>query len=463
VSNPHAVPRTPQPAAGRSIRPTRRGWGALVAGISLTLLGLTSGAAAVGPAGLLVLALVALAAGYGWWRVRQLRWTPEPVPSRVVVGQQWTVGGGLSAGPGGGGTVQLSLADAHNGHDATATRIGRIPTSVHLEQSVKRRGRMDWEPFVFVVLDPFGLVQASSKGAFAASSIALPHTHPLPPIPLSVAGGTAARDDHPHGESPFSFHGGEPTPEAREYRSGDDLRHVHWPATAKSGEPMVRVEDSPSRPTVTVLLDTRSRSYQAGSDGFELAVSATASLVRRILHDGHSVQLNDQQGVPLLSQGGRLNSGRLDPLTQLALVTLTSPGGPAPSLRPAGRTAQLLITGTARRNEAQRAARRGQRVLEVGPGLPTTHRLGESVAVWDGTTDLTWLSVWLGGGRGGTSTPRPGRGAQPDTGAATSGGSRHQRQPRTHTMMPTSTVSTQQKLPDPFPFEVATQSGPAAQ
>ena len=47
----------------------------------------------------------------------------------------------------------------------------------------------------------------------------------------------------------------------REYRYGDDLRKVHWRATARTGQLMVRLEERPWRAQATLLLDTRARAH----------------------------------------------------------------------------------------------------------------------------------------------------------------------------------------------------------
>ena len=44
----------------------------------------------------------------------------------------------------------------------------------------------------------------------------------------------------------------------REYRHGDPMRRVHWAATARHGELMVRQEESVTTPEATIILDQRS-------------------------------------------------------------------------------------------------------------------------------------------------------------------------------------------------------------
>jgi hypothetical protein len=62
----------------------------------------------------------------------------------------------------------------------------------------------------------------------------------------------------------------------REYRRGDALRRVHWKATARHGELMVRQEEQRTFPEARLLIDTRSESYGRdwagfGDQGFERA------------------------------------------------------------------------------------------------------------------------------------------------------------------------------------------------
>jgi uncharacterized protein (DUF58 family) len=54
---------------------------------------------------------------------------------------------------------------------------------------------------------------------------------------------------------------GEDDVSTREYRHGDDLRKVHWRATARTGQLMVRLEERPWRAQATLLLDTRARAH----------------------------------------------------------------------------------------------------------------------------------------------------------------------------------------------------------
>src|SRR3712207_9275576 len=50
----------------------------------------------------------------------------------------------------------------------------------------------------------------------------------------------------------------------RAYRHGDDLRKVHWRATARTGEPTVRLEERPWRGPGSLPLVGRPRPLTAG-------------------------------------------------------------------------------------------------------------------------------------------------------------------------------------------------------
>ena len=93
---------------------------------------------------------------------------------------------------------------------------------------------------------------------------------------------------------------------AREYRPGDPLRRVNWPATARLGEIMVRQEEEQSNPGARLVLDTalRGRRNRPTGDGtdqdggeprleqaFEVAVELAASVGVHLLAAGYRLDL----------------------------------------------------------------------------------------------------------------------------------------------------------------------------
>ncbi|HVD28940.1 MAG TPA: DUF58 domain-containing protein, partial [Mycobacteriales bacterium] len=119
-----------------------------------------------------------------------------------------------------------------------------------------RRGRHPLGPLRLRLVDPFGLVERSAVGTDTAALLVVPRVRPLGaegPAGGQGGGGEGARRTIAvHGEDDVS---------TSEYRYGDDLRKVHWRATARTGQLMVRLEERPWRAQATLLLDTRARAH----------------------------------------------------------------------------------------------------------------------------------------------------------------------------------------------------------
>lgn len=101
----------------------------------------------------------------------------------------------------------------------------------------------------------------------------------------------------------------------REYRHGDPMRRVHWPATARHGELMVRQEESVTTPQATIILDQRGTSFStsaftsladstADKDAllttvnFEWAVTAAVSIAHHLVERNYAVRLVDSFAAP---------------------------------------------------------------------------------------------------------------------------------------------------------------------
>ncbi|MGY1845071.1 DUF58 domain-containing protein [Modestobacter sp. SYSU DS0875] len=184
-----------------------------------------------------------------------------------------------------------------------------------------RRGRFALGPLRLRLVDPFGLVLRSAAGADTAALVVVPRARPLSGAgPLSGVGGTggegARRSIAVHGEDDVS---------TREYRHGDDLRMVHWRATARTGELMVRLEERPWRASATLLLDCRATSHLLGGavagppgdpapppDTLEWAVEAAASIGSHLIGRGAGLRVVTEAGELRPATGaGALGPGEL--------------------------------------------------------------------------------------------------------------------------------------------------------
>ncbi|TWP35194.1 DUF58 domain-containing protein [Leekyejoonella antrihumi] len=141
------------------------------------------------------------------------------------------------------------------------------------------RGRHHLGPIRLRETDPFGLTTAAREIRQVDEVLVLPRVVPLGATKPPGSGVGS------EGEVPqmIALHGAEDV-SIRAYHDGDDLRKVHWPATAHRGELMVRQEEQPARRSAVLLLDSRASGHQGSGtrSSFEWAVSAAASIAVRL-------------------------------------------------------------------------------------------------------------------------------------------------------------------------------------
>jgi uncharacterized protein (DUF58 family) len=169
---------------------------------------------------------------------------------------------------------------------ATSRAAYRIPTV--------RRGHYAIGPMIATLSDPFGVAQAVIEVGAVDQVTVYPRIHEIAPPPLG-GGGMRASADAVRARS-VTLDGDE-FAALREYEIGDDLRKVHWPATARTGELFIRQDASYREPHVAVVLDTRAEAHDA--DSFELAVEVVASLLVRLTRDGRRVAVRTTGGAAL--------------------------------------------------------------------------------------------------------------------------------------------------------------------
>lgn len=158
----------------------------------------------------------------------------------------------------------------------------------------RHRGAFTLGGVLLRLRDPFGMTHLTLR---------LPRTAEVLVLPRVYALGAAAQRGQgrgTEGEQPqmVALHG-EDDVSIRQYREGDELRRVHWPATAHRGEIMVRQEDRPTRRRAVLLLDSRLSAHpgEGYHASFEWAISAIASVARHLLMDGYVVHLLTEETV----------------------------------------------------------------------------------------------------------------------------------------------------------------------
>lgn len=186
------------------------------------------------------------------------------LPSRVVLP--------VGAGRGEFGIQRLAPGDA-------AEELFAIPT--------QKRGVVKVGPVSVVRGDPLGLFERAHRRDDPVDLFVHPRTllfdgqslgflRDLEGMPAT----DLSRDD-------VSFHA------LLEYQPGDDLRHVHWKSTARTGTMMVRQYEETRRSHFVIGLSRSSGDY-ATDDDFELAISAAGSIGLRALRDSQRVDMRVQ-------------------------------------------------------------------------------------------------------------------------------------------------------------------------
>ncbi|UJP09187.1 DUF58 domain-containing protein [Microbacterium sp. KUDC0406] len=173
-----------------------------------------------------------------------------------------------------------------------------------------------------------------------------------------------------------------------EYQPGDDLRHVHWRSTARTGTMMVRQFEETRRSHFVIGL-SRSAAEYAEDEEFERAVSMAGSVGLRALRDSQRVDLRVQGRDLPAGTGKQL-------LDSLSTVEFSKPkeGGVTDLAGVLAATMPLasfvvLVTGSKTRTEDLRAACSrvpfGARALAIVVDLraesPTLRRIGDADVV----------------------------------------------------------------------------------
>ncbi|UYO96696.1 DUF58 domain-containing protein [Microbacterium sp. M28] len=173
-----------------------------------------------------------------------------------------------------------------------------------------------------------------------------------------------------------------------EYQPGDDLRHVHWRSTARTGVMMVRQFEETRRSHFVIGLSRNTAEY-AEDEEFERAISMAGSIGLRALRDSQRVDLRVQGRDLPAGTGKRL-------LDSLSTVEPSKPkdGGITELAGVLAATMALasfvvLVTGSKTRSEDLRAACSrvpfGARALAIVVDLtvenPTLRRIGDADVV----------------------------------------------------------------------------------
>jgi uncharacterized protein (DUF58 family) len=163
--------------------------------------------------------------------------------------------------------------------------FGRESRTVSYRMPRLPRGRYRAGPLHIRLTDPFHLVDVRRSFTATSEILVAPVIERLrgaePPRSMDVGDNAGSHSIGARGADDAS---------TREYRTGDDLRKIHWRSSARTGALMVRQEERPWQGQLSLLLDTRAGAHVNGPltpaaenderlrSSFEWAVSAAATI-----------------------------------------------------------------------------------------------------------------------------------------------------------------------------------------
>ncbi|HEY3142385.1 MAG TPA: DUF58 domain-containing protein [Acidimicrobiales bacterium] len=255
---------------------TRQGWMVVWGGLGLLAAGRLVGIGELYVFGAAALLLVVVAAIYVYLTRLDLEVDRRAYPARVYAGHTSRVEIRLrnlrqAASP------TLRLRDPVSGTEGAELLVPplerRATAAVTYRLPTERRGLHRIGPLQISMGDPFGLVNSTTIGADQIEVTVFPRIDDILPVPFTLGHDPLAGKLQPHALG----RGGDDFYALRPYVVGDDLRHIHWPSTARHDELLVRQQEQPWQGRTTVMLDVRRATHDP--DSLEVAVSAAASVV----------------------------------------------------------------------------------------------------------------------------------------------------------------------------------------
>jgi uncharacterized protein (DUF58 family) len=210
----------------------------------------------------------------------------------------------------------------------------RSSRSVSYPLVPRARGHHHIGPLTVDATDAFGLARRRVRLEGRDTLIVTPEVEDLsiPPEAGSGSGFGASR-------SRQLLRTGEDYYTMRRYQEGDDLRRIHWPSVARTGDLMIRQDEASRRASALLFIDNREASLgRAYTPAFERAVSAAASVGALLVTSGFALRIAGADR-PAAAQTGdtfldALAGFREAPVHALgaALTALRSAGSPETSL-----------------------------------------------------------------------------------------------------------------------------------
>jgi uncharacterized protein (DUF58 family) len=163
---------------------------------------------------------------------------------------------------------------------------------------VHGRGRFDVGPLEATVSDPLGLFTRRRVFAERGELVVYPRTFPVRDLGLQELMWRAPVS------APSNFRAGQAATflGTREYRAGDNVRHIHWPSTARWGKLILKEFEVDTNLEVTIFLDLCQKSLRGVGRGsnIEYGVRIAASIADHVTQRLFACQLIADPGPPIV-------------------------------------------------------------------------------------------------------------------------------------------------------------------
>lgn len=234
--------------------------------------------------------------------------------------------------------ARLTVANPTGGRQPAFTAVDRIGDQVQeipvralpaggstwqvYELPTERRGRVEVGPLVVERSDLLGLARSRSEVGQPVTLRVYPRRHAV-----RLAGAGRSRHHHEGDPPPVPVAGSMDLRSLREYVVGDEPRHLHWKATARTGQLMVREYVDPAQPWCVVLLDDRADAL--APEAFEEAIEVAASILWESCEQERPARLVLASGPALETTGGASGArALLDLLCEVQQVDATPDRSP---------------------------------------------------------------------------------------------------------------------------------------
>ncbi len=266
-----------------TVRPTARGWQALVAGVVALVVARLIGTTQFHQLAYAFFALPLASLVLGVMGSRGISYSRSlPPGTRITAGKE--------------ARLRLLLERSRFGA-AKAGVLDYLPQrrefefpgwrkekKIEVPLTFARRGVYELGPAEVRIVDPFGLLAFSRRFEKRTEVVVYPRVHELRGFPLR-GGNVEAGTRGARGRR------GEEFANLREYRRGDDRRHIHWKSLARTGELFVKEFSVEAPRRHTVALDLCREGLRTNEQEVEDAVSVAASVLTHLAREGLPVRL----------------------------------------------------------------------------------------------------------------------------------------------------------------------------